>query len=541
MQRAVYYNRVSTDDEDQLTSLANQKIESELIIRNNGWALIDGYIDEGKSGTTTKNRSEYNRLFRDMDTNKFDIIVIKDQSRLMRNTKEWYLFVDKLVQNNKKLYFYLEKKFYSPDDALITGIKAILAEDYSRSLSKNINNSHRRRQLSGSNVVITSKTWGYDKVDKKVVINEKEAEMVRYIYDLAFYNNYGTRTIAKIIEDKGYKNRDGNRISAQTIRKILRNPLYKGTAVMNIRHMDFETKRTIRNPEEDWIYHEDLVPAIVTKEIWEEVNQKMDERSQTIGCEDFKKRIIGSKKNTYPLSSKLVCGLCGSVYYRAVRKLAKGHKVYWCCHTYLLRGRKNKNNRTPHGAREEKYIVPNTGCENIHLKEVDMENLLYDIAKHIYNKPNEELVEEVMKILNQVILENVDTLEKEKQLKNELVKVKNNREVLLDKFLDGVIAEDIYKIKEHKLLESVNTIENELAKIQSKKTSLLNRQERLDKIREEAKNIADRDLSIKNLMEHIVKIEVYPQELKVVFDIFEDMKICVNRVNYKQCEYYIVK
>ena len=183
--RAVYYCRVSTDDENQATSITNQKEESINVIKENHWELIDGYVDEGKSGTTTKKRTEYNRLFKDMETDKFDIIVIKSQDRLMRNTKEWYFFIDKLVQYNKKLYFYLERKFYSPDDALITGIKAILAEDYSRSLSKNINNAHRKRQETGSNVVITSKTWGYDKINKTVVINEKEAEMVRFIYEMA--------------------------------------------------------------------------------------------------------------------------------------------------------------------------------------------------------------------------------------------------------------------------------------------------------------------------------------------------------------------
>ena len=173
--RAVYYCRVSTDDENQATSIVNQKEESIKTINDNHWELVDCYIDEGKSGTTTKKRDEYNRLFKDMESDKFDIIVIKSQDRLMRNTKEWYFFIDKLVQNNKKLYFYLDRKFYSPDDALITGIKAILAEDYSRSLSKNINNAHRKRQETGSNVVITSNTWGYDKINKQVVINEKDA------------------------------------------------------------------------------------------------------------------------------------------------------------------------------------------------------------------------------------------------------------------------------------------------------------------------------------------------------------------------------
>ena len=68
--------------------------------------------------------------------NKFDIIVIKDQSRLMRNVLDWYLFVDRLNRTKKKLYLYLDHAFYTPDDALITGIKAMMAEEYSKDLSR---------------------------------------------------------------------------------------------------------------------------------------------------------------------------------------------------------------------------------------------------------------------------------------------------------------------------------------------------------------------------------------------------------------------
>lgn len=184
MMRAVNYCRVSTDEEAQTNSLESQIAESIEAISKNGWIHVNSYIDEGKSGTTRKRRDSYNKLLEDMERNEFDIIVVKYQDRLMRNTKEWYHFIDRLVQNGKRLYFYLENKFYSPDDALITGIRAILAEEFSRDLSKKINHAHRTRQESGSTVLITSKTWGYDKDGKNVVINEKEAEIVRLIYTI---------------------------------------------------------------------------------------------------------------------------------------------------------------------------------------------------------------------------------------------------------------------------------------------------------------------------------------------------------------------
>ena len=111
MVKAVIHCRVSTDDEIQINALDKQIEEAKEAVKQNGWILVDEYIDEGKTGTTTKTRDEYNRLVYDLELNKFDVIVIKSQDRLMRSTKDWYIFIDKLVQNKKKLFFYLENKF----------------------------------------------------------------------------------------------------------------------------------------------------------------------------------------------------------------------------------------------------------------------------------------------------------------------------------------------------------------------------------------------------------------------------------------------
>ena len=132
--RAVFYARVSTAEEAQLNAIELQIEENKECITKNKWKLVDEYIDRSKSGTMVKGRDEYQRLYEDLLEDKFDIIVIKDIERLMRNALDWYLFVNRLVTTGKILYMYLDGKFYTPDDALITGIKAIIAEDYSRSL-----------------------------------------------------------------------------------------------------------------------------------------------------------------------------------------------------------------------------------------------------------------------------------------------------------------------------------------------------------------------------------------------------------------------
>ncbi len=536
--RAVYYCRVSTDDENQATSITNQKEESINVIKENHWELIDGYVDEGKSGTTTKKRTEYNRLFKDMETDKFDIIVIKSQDRLMRNTKEWYFFIDKLVQYNKKLYFYLERKFYSPDDALITGIKAILAEDYSRSLSKNINNAHRKRQETGSNVVITSKTWGYDKINKTVVINEKEAEMVRFIYEMAV-QNHGSRTIAKMLQDYGYYNHDGNKIAEQTVRRIIRNPLYKGTAVMNVFHKNFETKRTERNSQDKWIYHDNIVPAIVSEELWDQANKLMDKRSQKVITEDFKTKITGSKKNITPLTSKIECGLCQNVFWRSTSVTGKTPKVYWNCREYVQRGRKTKNARSPKGEKKSKYNVADSGCDNIHIKESDMDHLIYELAQKIYARSKNNILSVATSILRQIMDDTSELDHQEKVLNDELYKMKSSREILLDKYLEGKIEDDIYSIKDSNLKDQMTKLEDELKMLYNKKSTISDKENRFHDLENELEAIADYDLSVDNMKNHIEKVIVYPSYMMFYFDIFDSVKVEIEKINYRKMEFHI--
>lgn len=126
--------------------------------------------------------------------------------------------------------------FYSPDNALISGIKAILAEEYSRELSKKINNSYKRRIEAAKNgekisIVNNSRSLGYDKVNGELVINEKEAEAVRMIFNM-YASGEGLRAISNTLYDMGYRNRSGNEIDPTTISRMLSSEKYKGVYVI---------------------------------------------------------------------------------------------------------------------------------------------------------------------------------------------------------------------------------------------------------------------------------------------------------------------
>jgi DNA invertase Pin-like site-specific DNA recombinase len=275
MQRAVYYARVSTEEEQQTAALVTQCIENEEFINNQtDWVLVDKYVDEGKSGTTMDGRLEFIRMLEDMENEKFDIILIKQIDRGWRNLGDWKIFESRLVKTNVKLFIRLRNDFYDiRDDGnyISTTMDSMFAEWYSRNLSKKINSAHKTRMKKGT--VVTSGTmWGYKQKNAMLEINEDEAEIVRTIFN-SYIQGKGFRTIANELDAQGIKNRNGGKFSTTTLKRIVKNEKYKGMLICGKTHTNFFTKKVEPVPKENWIIHEDKIPAIVSKEVWDKANQ----------------------------------------------------------------------------------------------------------------------------------------------------------------------------------------------------------------------------------------------------------------------------
>jgi len=318
--RAVFYARVSTEEEQQLKALPKQIQENKDVIQEKGWELVDQYVDEGKSGTTIKRRNEYQRLLEDMEQDKFDVIVVKSQDRLQRNTKDWYIFVDKLVVNGKKLYMYLESRFYTPDDALITGIRAILAEEYSRDQSKKANNSNKRRIEKARNgekfsAMGTNMLYGYYIKDGEYVVDREQAEIVKVVYNL-YLELDSITAVRDAVNAMGYKNQKGKPFCFDSIRRMLKNEHYKGMYVLNRVHRDFDQKKIITLPEEEWVCVPNAHEAIIDADVWQKVNDRINEKAVKYRSKDGKVKRVGRNGGKDILSDKMYCACCGGVMWR---------------------------------------------------------------------------------------------------------------------------------------------------------------------------------------------------------------------------------
>ncbi len=330
--RVTYYARVSSESDEQLNSLGNQiSYYEDFIKKNPAWVFISGYIDEGLSGISTKKRENFNRMIDDAAQDKFDLIITKEISRFARNILDSIQYTRQLLSCGVGVFFQNDNiNTLDEDSELRLAIMASIAQDELRKLSSRVKFGHQ--QAIKQNVVLgNSRIFGYKKNNKHLVIDEDEAPMVRELFELYATDNYSMKQIEKIFWDKGYRNLNGKKIAHSTMANMIANPKYKGYYVGNkVKIVDMFTKKQKFLPPEEWVMFKDetgeIVPAIVSEELWESANAVLRRRS-----EDVKNR-QGICNHANLLTGKLFCTDCGTPYYRRESKDKEGNKnSKWVC------------------------------------------------------------------------------------------------------------------------------------------------------------------------------------------------------------------
>ena len=327
-----YYARVSSESDEQLNSLGNQIAYYENLIKKNpAWTFVPGYIDEGLSGISTKKRENFNRMIADASEGKFDLVITKEISRFARNTLDSIKFTRELLSHGVGVYFQNDNiNTFDEDSELRLSIMSSIAQDELRKLSSRIKFGHQ--QAIKSNVVLgNSRIFGYRKDNKRLVIDEDEAPMVRELFELYATDQHSMKQIETIFWNRGYRNHNGNKIAHTTMSGIISNPKYKGFYVGNkVKVVDMFTKKQKFLAPEDWVMFKDetgeVVPAIVSEELWEKANAVLRRRS-----EDVKNR-QGVCNHANLLTGKMYCAECGAAYYRRESKSRTGvANSKWVC------------------------------------------------------------------------------------------------------------------------------------------------------------------------------------------------------------------
>ena len=337
--RVTFYARVSSESDEQLNSLGNQiGYYEDFIKKNPAWTFVPGYIDEGISGASTRHREDFNRMVEDAAAGKFDFVITKEISRFARNTLDSIQFTRQLLSSGVGVFFQNDNINTLDEDAeLRLSIMSSIAQDELRKLSSRVKFGHQQA-IKQSVVLGNSRIFGYTKDDGRLVIDETQAPMVRELFTLYATGAYSMKQIENLFWEKGYRNLNGKKIAHTTMSNMISNPKYKGYYVGNkVKVVDMFTKKQKFLPPEEWVMFKDetgqIVPAIVSEELWEKANAVLLRRS-----EDVKNR-QGICNHANLLTGKLFCTHCGTAYYRRESKDKLGNQnSKWVCSNKIKSG-----------------------------------------------------------------------------------------------------------------------------------------------------------------------------------------------------------
>ena len=219
---------MSTEHEDQINSLNNQKqFWEEFIKKNPEWEYAGMYWDEGITGTSIKKRTGFNKMINDAKQNKFDLILTKQVSRWARNIVDSIQTARDLKKIGVGVYFLNDNiNTLDPDAELRLSIFSTLAQEESRRISENVKFGHKQAMKNGI-VFGNNRVLGYDIINKKLVINQQEAEIVKKIFNWFINDNESLHGIVRKLNEQGItKGKIGGKIDHTTIKRILENEKY---------------------------------------------------------------------------------------------------------------------------------------------------------------------------------------------------------------------------------------------------------------------------------------------------------------------------
>ena len=429
--RVVDYGRVSTDKEDQINSLENQvKFFNDYIEGISNWTHVASYVDEGISGTQVNNREQFLKMIDDAKNDKIDLVLTKEVSRFARNTIDSIHFTELLLSYGVIVFFISDNinTIYKDSEFRLT-LMASMAQDEVRKLSERVKFGIKRSIKDGK--LGGSSLYGYKKKDCKLIINDDEAAIVRLIFSLYSEGEYGLRKICDILKSKNILTRRGKYFSDSTLKKMIKNPRYKGFFTANLSEVvDYKThKRKINKEEDKIIYKDKSIPKIVDEDTWNKANKILKERNSKWNKNIINKSTFLEKKS---YTSKIICLEHNKSFIRSASSKRKNNPV-WQCNEYLRHGLKS-------------CMTP-----RLYEKRLDIEfsKILSNIID--VEKIGKDLIEDY----SDIIKNNYCNLEINKKIK----KIELFKERLLDLYLRKIISEKDFINKKNKIENDIFDLE----------------------------------------------------------------------------------
>lgn len=532
--------RVSSNQ--QLEADGDMDVQRQLVLdyiaEQEDW-LFDGkeYFEGGVSGykNSVEDRDILQEVYKDAEKREYDILVVYKDDRIGRRMWEMGSYVMSLKSFGVDTYS-VKDGCISPETTDIMG-QMMLALRYG-SAQKSSSDTGMRVKDTAQKLVKKGKFMGgkapygyileysgeiskHGRALKHLVKVSEQLDVVKYIFQLSFYKEYGSAKIAKTLNThEKYKDMAPTTTwKGGTITSIIQNPIYAGYAAYKRRERI--NGKYHRLDAGDWIFSEeaDKDIAIISLEFWNDVQEKRQKRNYHYytKLDDQDVHIIKSNHGGMPLVDVLYCGYCGS-------KLTNNSKYnYW---TIKTTGEKKVSKIPIYRCQLGAQGIPHPG--KINYKADDIENIvlkeLYDFL--IQLQKDQDIIEKIKEKQKHKKTEEKIELEKQKAI---LLQIQNKIDVLEESIPDAITNQyplslpdltELIKKQKNKKEEQIAVIKSIEARSESEQKMELDYNTLYEEIptwKDIVKN-ADSDTKRVLVNKLIKKIEVKENEVSIEYN-----------------------
>ena len=433
--RAVIYARVSTDNEGQKESCANQVDLAMTYISNHpNIQLIDTYIDDGISGKNDFSRPRYGEMVQLLTEGGFDLIITKALSRLNRDEYNSLVLTNLLREKCATVLTLEDNQVHDFEDinsGLLHSISFAVDAQYvmRQSLS-----GKKTQELRCKNKILSAKdcSFGYDwhKEDKTITINAEQADVVRMIFEEYVYRNGTPASIERILNHQGIS------ICSRSVSNMIQDERYIGNFYINKRTSKLGTGQTkskrIALPKEQWVLVERPDLQIVDYDLFE-MAQRIHKTRITIYEKPDKATTQARFQGTHLYAGKIFCPVCGKPYHFDYADRKKTYPIY--------------------------HIKGHGDCPNpVRLiDEADMEEITRMALKQIVDQQSE-----VLSSLEAILIECVEASQNSGDEIDRLKKQKSSREKQIDNLIDQLAEGGLTDAAKERIKSKINTITDEI-------------------------------------------------------------------------------
>lgn len=491
--RACAYIRYSSDNQRD-ESLEAQIRAIKEFGSINGYEIVKIYQDKAKSATTDR-RPGFQQMIKDSASDIFDVVIVHKLDRFSRDKYDSAQYKRKLKQNGVKLISVTERLDESPEAVILESVIEGMAEYYSKNLAREVmkgmkETAYQARHTGGIPPL------GYDvNEDKKYVINEKEAESVRLIFEM-YTSRYTLSQMVDELNSRGFRTKAGAIFKSNSINSILTNEKYTGVYIFNkSAKKDAYGRRNshLQKDPSEIIRIEGGIPQIVDKAIYEKAQEILRSRK--------KSKAVNKAKESYLLSGIIRCGECGYAMY-GNRRQAKSKPLYV---SYRCGCRKRTSSNV---------------CNNKEIrKEYIEEYVLTELESRIFNdKAIPVLVEGINENLKK---QSQGEEDKRGVIEKELKEIKKQIDNIVIAITNGFIQEE-FKVKMENLKERKIYLEGKLVDIEASQSVTKVTEEDIRRLLTGFKEyVVTKNIpECKNFIQDFVKeVAVFKTHVEVVFNV----------------------